>query len=245
MIKDLINKIIFPNKYSSEAFIEYLKSRGVEIGEDTYFFDPKNTFIDYNRGIYISIGKKCKISGKVSIIAHDYSWEVLRQRSKEILPSGGKKIEIGNNVFIGYGAMILRNVKIGDNAIIGAGTVVTKDVPANTIVAGNPARIISTIEQYYTKLKDTLLENAEYEVEVFFSKNNRLPNIEEMGYFMTIFLERTQENVEKFIAKLPFERGDNKKEVMNDFLNSEPIFNSYNEYIEHMKSYLKSRNFNI
>lgn len=141
--------------------------------------------------------------------------------------------------------MILRNVKIGDNAIIGAGTVVTKDVPANTIVAGNPARIISTIEQYYTKLKDTLLENAEYEVEVFFSKNNRLPNIEETGYFMTIFLERTQENVEKFIAKLPFERGDNKKEVMNDFLNSEPIFNSYNEYIEHMKSYLKSRNFNI
>lgn len=107
--------------------------------------------------------------------------------------------------------MILRNVKIGDNAIIGAGTVVTKDVPANTVVAGNPSKIISTIEKYYAKLKDTLLENAEYEVEVFFSKNNCLPNIEETGYFMTIFLERTQENVEKYIAKLPFERGDNKK----------------------------------
>lgn len=245
MLKKILNKFLFPNKYSSEAFVLYLKSRGIEIGRDTYFFDPKNTFVDENRGIYISIGKKCKISGKVSIIAHDYSWEILRNKYNKILPSGGKKIEIGNNVFIGYGAIILKNVKIGDNAIIGAGAVVTKDVPPNTIVAGNPAKIISTVEQYYIKLKDTLLENAEYEAEVFFSKNNRLPNIEETGYYMTIFLERTQENVEKYVSKLPFERGDNKKEVINDFLNSEPIFNSYNDYVEHMKNYLKSKNYNL
>ena len=51
-------------------------------------------------------------------------------------------ISIGNHVWIGAGATILKGVTIGDNAIIGAGSVVTKDVPPNTIVAGNPAHII-------------------------------------------------------------------------------------------------------
>jgi putative colanic acid biosynthesis acetyltransferase WcaB len=52
---------------------------------------------------------------------------------------------IGNNVNIGAHACILGNIHIGDNVIIGAGSIVTKDVPANTVVAGNPARIIRTI----------------------------------------------------------------------------------------------------
>ena len=51
-------------------------------------------------------------------------------------------ITIGNSVWIGAGATILKGVTIGDNAIIGAGAVVTKDVKANTIVAGNPAKTI-------------------------------------------------------------------------------------------------------
>ncbi len=49
---------------------------------------------------------------------------------------------IGNHVWIGENALILKGVKIGDNSIVGAGSVVTKDVPNNSIVAGNPARII-------------------------------------------------------------------------------------------------------
>ena len=49
---------------------------------------------------------------------------------------------MGNNVWIGYGACILRGVTVGDNAIIGTSAVVTKDVPANAVVAGVPARVI-------------------------------------------------------------------------------------------------------
>jgi acetyltransferase-like isoleucine patch superfamily enzyme len=49
---------------------------------------------------------------------------------------------VGNNVWIGYGACILRGVTVGDNAIIGANSVVTKDVSANAVVAGLPARVI-------------------------------------------------------------------------------------------------------
>jgi acetyltransferase-like isoleucine patch superfamily enzyme len=51
-------------------------------------------------------------------------------------------VNIGNNVWIGYGACILRGVTVGDNAIIGTNSVVTKDVPANAVVAGLPAKVI-------------------------------------------------------------------------------------------------------
>jgi acetyltransferase-like isoleucine patch superfamily enzyme len=53
-----------------------------------------------------------------------------------------RDVRVGNNVWIGYGAQILRGVSVGDNAIVGASAVVTKDVPANAVVAGAPARVI-------------------------------------------------------------------------------------------------------
>jgi acetyltransferase-like isoleucine patch superfamily enzyme len=53
-----------------------------------------------------------------------------------------RDVHVGNNVWIGYGACILRGVIIGDNAVIGTNAVVTKDVPANAVVGGVPARLI-------------------------------------------------------------------------------------------------------
>ena len=58
-----------------------------------------------------------------------------------------KPIAIEDNVWIGGGAILLPGVRIGRNAVVGAGAVVTRDVPANTVVAGNPARVIREIEQ--------------------------------------------------------------------------------------------------
>lgn len=55
---------------------------------------------------------------------------------------GKKKITIGNNVWVGWGAIILKGVTIGDNSIIAAGAVVVKDIPSNVIAAGNPATIM-------------------------------------------------------------------------------------------------------
>ena len=59
----------------------------------------------------------------------------------------GKPITLGKNVWLGGGCTILSGVTIGDNSIIGAGSVVTKDIPANVIAAGNPARVIREIPQ--------------------------------------------------------------------------------------------------
>jgi acetyltransferase-like isoleucine patch superfamily enzyme len=57
-----------------------------------------------------------------------------------------RDVEVGSNVWIGYGACVLRGVRVGDNSIVGTNSVVTKDVPANTVVGGVPAKTIRTRE---------------------------------------------------------------------------------------------------
>lgn len=63
------------------------------------------------------------------------------------------KIKIGDYVYIGANAIVLPGVTIGDNSLIAAGSIVTKSVPANVVVAGNPAKIICTIDEYYERNK--------------------------------------------------------------------------------------------
>lgn len=75
-------------------------------------------------------------------------------------------ISIGNNVFIGAGSRILYDTKIGDNVIIGTGSIITKDIPSNSVVAGVPARVIGSFEEYATNM----LESAT-EYEFAFAKN--------------------------------------------------------------------------
>ena len=64
-------------------------------------------------------------------------------------------VNIGNNVWIGAGAIILPGVSIGDNSVIGAGSVVTKDIPANVVAVGNPCKVLREIDEndikYYNK----------------------------------------------------------------------------------------------
>lgn len=92
----------------------------------------------------ITIGKDTTISTNVHLITHDNSAEKLRCGVSDMFG----RITIGNNCFIGAGTIVLPGVTIGDNCIIGAGAVVTKSFPPNSIIGGNPARIISQISKY-------------------------------------------------------------------------------------------------
>ena len=91
----------------------------------------------------ITIGAGCVIARDVVIRDHDA--HVIETPGYEI----SKPIEIGNHVWIGNRAMILKGVKIGDGAIIAAGAIVTKDVPANSIVAGVPAKVVKENVQWH------------------------------------------------------------------------------------------------
>ena len=96
----------------------------------------------------ITIGDNVLIASNVFISDHshgrsDFS-DIATPPALRQLDSKGE-ICIGNNVWIGQNVTILANVNIGDNVIIGANTVITKDIPANSIVVGNPARVIRSI----------------------------------------------------------------------------------------------------
>lgn len=88
---------------------------------------------------HVKIGNQCAIGRNVMIMDFDAHHITYSDGTSNCYTAG---VEIGDHVWIGAGATILKGVKIGDNAIVGAGSVVTKDVEENTIVAGNPAKII-------------------------------------------------------------------------------------------------------
>lgn len=97
----------------------------------------------------ITIGKNVEITAGVVFITHDGAVWTLRnfdEKYKTLDVFG--PIKIGDNVFIGNNAVILPGVTIGDNVVIGAGSVVAKSIPANSVAAGNPCRVIRSISEY-------------------------------------------------------------------------------------------------
>jgi acetyltransferase-like isoleucine patch superfamily enzyme len=89
----------------------------------------------------VRIGRQCVIADRAMFIDFDHG---VVEVDRPIRQQGIYKrdVIVGSNVWIGYGACVLRGVSVGDNSIVGTNSVVTKDVPANAVVAGIPARII-------------------------------------------------------------------------------------------------------
>jgi acetyltransferase-like isoleucine patch superfamily enzyme len=90
---------------------------------------------------HVSIGRECVIADRVMLIDFDHG-VVEVERPIRLQGIYKRDVRVGNNVWIGYGACILRGVTVGDNAVIGTNAVVTRDVPANAVVGGVPARVI-------------------------------------------------------------------------------------------------------
>jgi acetyltransferase-like isoleucine patch superfamily enzyme len=109
----------------------------VEIGAKTVI-GQECTISAYQR---VRIGEQCVIADRTMFIDFDHG-VVEVERPIRLQGIYKRDVEVGSNVWIGYGACILRGVSVGDNAIVGTNAVVTKDVPANAVVAGIPARII-------------------------------------------------------------------------------------------------------
>ncbi len=109
----------------------------VEIGAKTVL-GQECTISAYKR---VRIGEQCVIADRAMFIDFDHG---VVEVDRPIRTQGiyTRDVEVGSNVWIGYGACILRGVRVGDNSIVGTNSVVTKDVPANAVVAGIPARII-------------------------------------------------------------------------------------------------------
>ncbi len=109
----------------------------VEIGPKTVI-GQDCTISSYRR---VRIGSGCVIADRAMFIDFDHN---VADTEQAIRRQGiyMREVEVGSNVWIGYNAQILRGVSVGDNAIIGANSVVTRDIPANAVAAGSPARVL-------------------------------------------------------------------------------------------------------
>jgi acetyltransferase-like isoleucine patch superfamily enzyme len=90
---------------------------------------------------HVSIGRECTIADRVMLIDFDHGVTEV-ERPIRLQGIYKRDVRVGHNVWIGYGACILRGVTIGDNAIVGTSAVVTREVPANAVIGGSPARTI-------------------------------------------------------------------------------------------------------
>src|SRR4051794_7689850 len=90
---------------------------------------------------HVSIGRECVIADRVMLIDFDHG-VVEVERPIRLQGIYKRDVHVGNNCWIGYGACILRGVSVGDNSVIGTSSVVTKDLPANSVSGGQPARVL-------------------------------------------------------------------------------------------------------
>jgi maltose O-acetyltransferase len=104
------------------------------------------TFVNYGLTALdvapITIGADCQIGPNVQLLTPTHPVEPQPRRDKL---EAAKPITIGDNVWLGGGVIVLPGVTIGDNSVVGAGAVVTKDVPANVVAVGNPARVVRSL----------------------------------------------------------------------------------------------------
>jgi len=99
----------------------------------------------------ITLGENVHLTDNIYFVTHDGGTLLYRKHIKDLEIT--KPITIGNDVYVGINTVFLPGVKVGNNVVIGACSVVSRDIPDDSVVAGNPARIIKTSEEYLKKLK--------------------------------------------------------------------------------------------
>ena len=230
MIKTILQKLIFREKANSTSYIRYLRRKGMRIGQRTTIYAPKTVVIDQTRPWMIEIGDDVKIAHGVIILTHGFDWSVLKGVYGEVLGSCGK-VTIGSNVFIGMNSIILKGVTIGNNVIIGAGSVVNKDIPDNCVAAGNPARVILSLEEYHKK-RQTLQEMEAMDMVREYRKvYGKDPSEREMSEFFWLFTDNPHDLPESWDFHMSI--GGNRK-FSND------VMAQHKKLYENMDTFLRN-----
>lgn len=214
-------------KKSSSNFCEYLRRKGIKVGEDVVFRFPQNTSIDITRPTLITIGENVDINNHFTIMTHDFSTFVFRNVYHDFVNSSGK-VSIGSNIYFGTNVTILKGVMIGDNCIIGAGSLVTHSIPPNSVAAGVPCKVICSLDEYYKKRKEQQLNEAiEYAQSVIERKGELTPNdlFEEWSVFLT---EADYINNPQFKKHVDWRL----KQFKDSWLKGKRIVEGYEKFIE-------------
>lgn len=162
-LKDVIRRL------TGEIPTSTLVKRGLKVGTD--FNRQQGCYIDPTHCFLVEIGNNVTFSIRVTVMAHDASTKKILGYTKI------GRVTVGDNVFVGANTTILPGVQIGNNVIIGAGSVVTRSIPDNMVAAGNPAKVICSLEDYKTKWTT---ESSIFDRSYRFSKTLTAEQIQEM-----------------------------------------------------------------
>jgi len=131
--------------------VNYAKKLGVTMKGSVTIYGSSYKMLS-SEPYLVTLGDNVYISLNVKFVCHDGAVLPFRKDIPDLDIT--KRINVGNNIFIGMGALILPGVTIGNDCIIGAYAVVTKDVPDGTVIGGNPAKIIKKTSDYLKKAQE-------------------------------------------------------------------------------------------
>jgi maltose O-acetyltransferase len=142
-MRQILRRIV--QRILNRSPLDNLIQAGLTVGNNFHMLEEVT--IDACHCWHIAIGDDVTLAPRVHILAHDASTKKLLGYTRI------GKVRIGNRVFVGAGSIILPGVTIGNDVVVGAGSVVTHDVPDGTIVAGNPAKVIGSFNDFLEKRK--------------------------------------------------------------------------------------------
>ena len=214
---------------TSNDYCIYLRERGVKVGNGVNFRYPAHTLIDLTRPSLLEIGNNVDINDNFTMLSHDFGAFALRGKYGEFVnSSGGSKI--GNNVVIGRNVTMLKGSSIGNNCIVALGSVITKSIPDNSVVAGIPAKVICSIDEYYQKRKSKQIDEAlEYGCSII-KRFSRQPRIEDFTEEWVLFLTNQEYEENEYIRKQVDFRLKGYADI-DEFLAKEKPYKGYADFL--------------
>ena len=188
MIKKIIRHLKIRWAHSSnDRYIDYLRKHRIRIGDNVFFSNPQTVEIDISRPSLVEIGSNVRFVDGFTLLTHDFVTKVFMNLYGELVPSSGRVV-IGNNVYFARNCTVLKGVTIGDNCIFGYGSTITKDIPANSVAVGSPAKVICTVEEYYRKRCEKSIEEAFVYARSIKEHYGRMPVLEDFWEEFPLFV---------------------------------------------------------
>ena len=136
--------------------VDYGRRKGVKIGSDCRIYIKSWG----SEPFLVEIGNRVTITSGVKILTHDgATWLVRGEGGVRYQRYRG--VRIGNDVFVGVNAIIMPGITIGNRVVIGSGSIVTRDVPDNSVVVGNPAKIVRSFDEYAASIRASEVLDSE------------------------------------------------------------------------------------
>lgn len=213
-------------KIYMEPVINFDYGYNIFVGEN-FYANFNCTFLDVST---IEIGDNCMFAPNVQLYTATHPLHPVKRNSGL---EYAKPIKIGNNVWLGGGVIVTPGVTLGDNVVVGAGSVVTKSFPDNVVIAGNPARIIKTVEE---ELTEESLETLRHKIDMIDRElvallEKRMDTVTKIGQ------AKKEENQAVYDAKREQQVLDKVVSLLKNKGYKETITDTYVDLMKHSREY--------